>query len=160
IAEASYGESYEQAVRRIGETHARLGLEPTWYIGGYALVAEHLVKEIVKDNWPRLMSRSGPEAMSQALVALLKAIMLDMDLAITTYRTALEERRQDAERARLAAEQRQTEAGRAITKALGGIAAGDLTTRLEDELAPEFDQLKADFNHTAAALAETLSSVA
>ncbi len=160
IAEASYGDSYEQAVRRIGETHARLGLEPTWYIGGYALVAEHLVKEIVKDNWPRLMSRSGPEAMSQALVALLKAIMLDMDLAITTYLESLEEKRQEAESARLASEQRQSEAVKAITRALGGIAAGDLTTRLEDGLAPEFDQLKADFNHTAAALARTLSSVA
>ena len=160
IAEASYGDSYEQAVRRIGETHARLGLEPTWYIGGYALVAEHLVKAVVKENWPRLMSRSGPEAMSQALVALLKAIMLDMDLAITTYLESLDEKRRQAENARLESERRQSEAVKAITRALGGIAAGDLTTRLEDGLAPEFDQLKADFNHTAAALARTLSSVA
>ncbi|MEX4008296.1 protoglobin domain-containing protein [Neoaquamicrobium sediminum] len=160
IAEASYGDSYEQAVRRIGETHARLGLEPTWYIGGYALVAEHLVKAVVKENWPRLMSRSGPEAMSQALVALLKAIMLDMDLAITTYLESLDEKRRQAENARLESEQRQSEAVKAITRALGGIAAGDLTTRLEDRLAPEFAQLKADFNHTAAALARTLSSVA
>ncbi|MBX9465627.1 MAG: globin-coupled sensor protein [Aquamicrobium sp.] len=106
------------------------------------------------------MSRSGPEAMSQMLVALLKAIMLDMDLAITTYLESLDEKRQEAESARLESEQRQGEAVKAITRALGGIAAGDLTTRLDDRLAPEFDQLKADFNHTAAALARTLSSVA
>jgi methyl-accepting chemotaxis protein len=160
IAEATYGEGYEQAVRRIGNTHARLGLEPTWYIGGYALIAEHLVTAVVKDQWPRLFSRSGPEAMSAALVALLKAMMLDMDLAISTYLEALDEKREEAEAARLESERRQSEAIKAISRALGSIAAGDLTTRLDDRLAPEFDQLKADFNQTAAALAGTLSSVA
>ena len=48
IAEGQFGEDYAKGVRTIGETHARLGLEPQWYIGGYALVLEGLIKAIVK----------------------------------------------------------------------------------------------------------------
>ena len=36
IGSADYGETYVRAVKGIGEAHARLGLEPRWYIGGYA----------------------------------------------------------------------------------------------------------------------------
>src|SRR5690606_1782173 len=108
----------------IGQTHARLGLEPTWYIGGYALIAEHLIKAVVKEQWPGILSRGGgAEAMGASLSALIKAVMLDMDLAISTYLDALDEKREAAETARLESEKRQDEAVAAITKALGGIAA-------------------------------------
>ncbi|MEO3389364.1 methyl-accepting chemotaxis protein [Mesorhizobium sp. CAU 1741] len=161
IAEASYGESYETAVRSIGEVHARIGLEPSWYIGGYALVAEHLIKAIVKEQWPGLLSRgTSPEAMGASLAVLVKAIMLDMDLAISTYLEALDEKRTQVERAHAESELRQSEAVKAITHGLSRIAAGDLSTRLTQQLAPEFDQLKRDFNHTAESLARTLSGVA
>jgi len=161
IAEAEYGASYEAAVRRIGDTHARLGLEPTWYIGGYALIAEHLVKAVIRDRWPGLLSRrAGPERMGAAVAALVKAIMLDMDLAISTYLEALDSRRAEAEAAHAEAEKNQTEAVAAIAAALGRIAAGDLSTRLDAKLAPEFERLKTDFNHAAAALSKTLSTVA
>ncbi len=161
IAEASYGESYENAVKRIGTVHARIGLEPTWYIGGYALVAEHLIKAVVKEQWPGFLSRSStPESMGAALATLIKAIMLDMDLAISTYLEALDERRVEAENARLASEERQNEAIEAITEGLSRIAAGDLSTRLTQTLAPQFDRLKADFNFAAESLGRTLSTVA
>jgi len=53
IAEANYGDSYARGVRAIGETHARLGLEPRWYIGGYALVAEKLMEAVVAEAFPK-----------------------------------------------------------------------------------------------------------
>lgn len=161
IAEATYGESYETAVRTIGQVHARIGLEPTWYIGGYALIAEHLIKAVVKEQWPRLLARgNSPEAMGTALATLVKAIMLDMDLAISTYLEALDERREKAESAHAQAQERQNEAVAAITNGLSKIAAGDLSVRLHQNLAPEFDQLRGDFNHAAESLGQTLSTVA
>src|SRR5690606_32031523 len=36
IASGRYDGDYVTAVSAIGRTHARLGLEPRWYIGGYA----------------------------------------------------------------------------------------------------------------------------
>src|SRR4051812_18803408 len=37
IAAANFGDEYGRSVGIIGQTHARIGLEPRWYIGGYAL---------------------------------------------------------------------------------------------------------------------------
>ncbi len=50
IAKAEFGDDYGQAVRTVGQVHARIGLEPRWYIGGYALVADHLMRAAVKDQ--------------------------------------------------------------------------------------------------------------
>ncbi|MBI1622234.1 globin-coupled sensor protein [Aquamicrobium zhengzhouense] len=161
IADANYGPDYEAAVKRIGQTHARLGLEPTWYIGGYALVFERLIQAVVKEQWPGLFSRrTAPEAMSASLSALMKAVLLDMDLAISTYLDAQEEQRQKAEAERLEAERRQQQAVTAITAALRQVASGDMSTRLTEDLAPEFAQLKADFNDAIVALSGTLVQVA
>ncbi len=56
IAAANYSDDYASAVRKIGQTHARIGLEPRWYIGGYAVVIEQLIHAIVRDQWPRLLA--------------------------------------------------------------------------------------------------------
>ncbi|THK35801.1 hypothetical protein EHS39_23065 [Ensifer sp. MPMI2T] len=48
IAEAKFNAEYGARVKAIGQVHARIGLDPRWYIGGYALIAEHLIGEVVK----------------------------------------------------------------------------------------------------------------
>ncbi|HLH49304.1 MAG TPA: protoglobin domain-containing protein, partial [Roseiarcus sp.] len=63
IAAAEFGEGYSRSVREIGEANGRMGLEPRWVIGGYALIVERLVAAIVKEQWPTLlrMRRAGPD---------------------------------------------------------------------------------------------------
>jgi methyl-accepting chemotaxis protein len=39
IARGEYQTGYGENVRRIGEAHARIGLEPRWYVAGYALTS-------------------------------------------------------------------------------------------------------------------------
>ena len=34
LATGQFDAQYHQSVRRIGATHARIGLEPRWYVGG------------------------------------------------------------------------------------------------------------------------------
>jgi len=58
IATGAFDRGYVEGVQRIGTTHARIGLEPRWYIGGYALVMDGLMKAIVRDH----ESRSGSGA--------------------------------------------------------------------------------------------------
>lgn len=153
IAAADFGTEYANRVQAIGKTHARLGLEPRWYIGGYALIAEQLVHAVIAERWPRLaLSKKRAHRTAEAVSALMKAVMLDMDLAITTYLEALEEQRQEAEK-------RQTDAVNALTAALEQLAAGDLTTRIDQPLAAEFDKLKADFNATATQLQKALLTI-
>lgn len=97
ISSGAFDDQYVGKVRTIGLTHARIGLDTRWYIGGYALILEHLIKSIVTELWPRGMMLRRPqksgEEVGAALGALLKAVLLDMDLAISVYADAAEEAR-------------------------------------------------------------------
>ena len=160
IADGKFGDEYAKGVRTIGETHARLGLEPQWYIGGYALVLEQLIHAAVARSWPTLTKRTRPQEVSEAVAVLVKATLVDMDLAISIYLEALETKRQAAETARQLAEQQQAAAMSALTAALRDLAQGDLASRLDAELSPQFDDLKADFNQAVIKLSEAMRMVA
>jgi len=106
ISAASYTDEYFRSVRTIGETHARIGLEPSWYIGGYALIAEQIIAPVMAEIWPRGLRRNKASADAAAAVsALIKAIFLDMELAISTYVEASNQARLKAEEAGRQAEE-------------------------------------------------------
>jgi methyl-accepting chemotaxis protein len=161
ISSAEYGDDYVRAVKGIGQAHARLGLEPRWYIGGYALVTEQLIHAVVEEQWPGLLHRNkaGAARVAGNLSALMKAVMLDMDYAISTYLDALAEERNRAEVARADAARKTAEAMQAMASALERLAAGDLVSRVEAELATEFSGLKRDFNCAVEKLLETMTAV-
>ena len=161
IASANYGEDYVRGVRAIGQVHARIGLEPRWYIGGYALLTEQLVKAVVREDWPRgfVAKKGGGDALGRKIASLIKAVLLDMDFAISIYIETLEEQRKAAEDIRLAAEARQTQAVGALGRALARLAAGDLATPFSEAVSPEFQKLKDDYNAAVVSLAETLRAV-
>ena len=52
IATGHYDAEFVETVKTIGKTHARIGLEPRWYIGGYALVVEQLIHKVMEHRWP------------------------------------------------------------------------------------------------------------
>src|SRR6218665_1041658 len=49
LAEGELDGNYLDNARKIGLRHARIGLEPRWYIGGYSLIAETLIKGVIQD---------------------------------------------------------------------------------------------------------------
>ncbi len=162
IADAEFGSTYESAVRRIGQAHAKLGIEPGIYVAGYALVTEQLVKAVVAEHWPRRfgMSKGGHDDAASALNSLIKAVMVDIGLAISVYMEELEAERREAEAARAAAEADQKAALDAVTAALHSLAEGDLKMRISDDLAGAFGPLKSDFNGATVALEKAIASVA
>ena len=160
IASGEFGSDYAEGVRTIGKIHAKIGLEPQWYIGGYALVTEHLIKAVVSDHLKHAGRFSRPEKMgrelSASLAALVKAIMLDMDLSISIYIEALEEARMAEAEARAAAERNQAAVVDALAAALNALAGGDLTARFAAETTPDYQRLKEDFNGAMASLEEAM----
>jgi len=91
ILDARFDESYEASVTKIGQVHNKLGLEPRWYIGGYNALVTGLVAAI--DRMPtKLFDRSAGKQKAAIQAAVIKAAMLDMDLAISVY---IEEGRRD-----------------------------------------------------------------
>ncbi|HXX62303.1 MAG TPA: protoglobin domain-containing protein [Bacteroidota bacterium] len=63
----------------IGETHERIGLEPRWYLGAYAIYFSLLAPAIVE------IYRSEPHHAERTLSALVKQLLLDAQLAMEAY---------------------------------------------------------------------------
>ena len=85
VAEARFDEPYFRSVTRIGETHYRIGLSPTWYFGGYNFLLTALIERVNKDFAGGLMKGRHEETRRQLLRSLSKAVMVDMDFAISVY---------------------------------------------------------------------------
>jgi len=105
ICEGEFGDRYLASVERIGRAHARLGLTPNWYFGGYSKIAGGLIQAVTEAAWKK-RGRFGPSnanAVNADLAAVMKAAMLDMDLCMSTIDACTVERR-NAERDRLADE--------------------------------------------------------
>jgi methyl-accepting chemotaxis protein len=161
ISSGSFDDRYVSKVRTIGLTHARIGLEPRWYIGGYAIILDHLIKAAVSEAWPKgLMQRGGKEAAAEAgeaLSALVKAVMLDMDFAISVYMEAAEEARLKGE-AEMQEKERSLVAN-SIGAGMAKLAAQDLTYRLTSEMPEAYRKLQSDFNAALEQLEKAVQGV-
>ncbi|CAN5274548.1 globin-coupled sensor protein [soil metagenome] len=155
------GPDYVQAVERIGQSNARAGLAPRWSIGGYALVVEGLIRAVLAKR-PKGGLFGGGKAHGDGadqVVALTKAVFLDMDLALSAYFAVLLDERDRLEAERQASDQQRAAAIAALGAALSRLAAGDLSARVEGVLSAEFESLKTDFDNAAAALDKTMNAV-
>lgn len=94
IASGVFDEDYMKSVVTIGRTHDRIGLDPRWYIGGYAHITASMFDKVIKNSMKgRLfLSRRDRQDLPVALSALVRAIFLDMDLAISAYLQSGEEK--------------------------------------------------------------------
>lgn len=162
IANGDFNSDYANKVLTIGKVHARIGLEPRWYVGGYALVVEHLLTAALKEMWPKsgFFSRPdvSPEAAAAKLSSLIKAVFLDMDLSISVYMDASDVAKQKEVQAQVVAEERKIVSD-SFGAALKLIAAGDLTARIEGALPEAYETLRDDFNQAAVALSQAIGNI-
>ncbi len=72
-------EAYLRDRRQIGEVHVRIGLEPRWYLGAYALYLSMLT--------PLVCSHVAADSMrgERMLVALQKLLLFDVQIAVERY---------------------------------------------------------------------------
>ncbi|MGJ3232666.1 MAG: protoglobin domain-containing protein [Oceanicaulis sp.] len=109
ICDAEFGQDYLESVERIGKAHARLGLKPNWYFGGYAKIAGGLLKTVARQAvaGSGFLRRADPDGLEADIDALTKAAMLDMDLCMSTIE-ACAAKTKAAERDKLANDFEQT----------------------------------------------------
>ncbi|GBQ37337.1 hypothetical protein GOB83_07575 [Acetobacter fabarum] len=160
ILSGKFGPDYVSDVTRIGHAHARIGLEPRWYIDGYAVlldaICRRLIKQGVRGGRRFSLGRAAVEAemgekLGQQIGAILKAAFLDMDLVISTYLARLEEERQKAASERSALEQ--------IAQALERVAEGDLSATLARDVAERSPVLAAAFAKLKTGLNDVVSDI-
>lgn len=143
VFETGLDQAYHERALKIGNTHARIGLEPKWYIGGYALILEHMITAMML----RGAGRFSParRRMANDLVALVKVSMIDMDIALSTYFEMAEKNTRDIVLGKMGV-------------SLRGLAEGDLGTRMSD-LPDSFRQVEDDFNAAMDKLSATIGLV-
>jgi len=88
-----FDQAYRDSINQIGHVHCRIGLEPRWYIAGYRYVLTRLHTYLVRKY------RVSSKNLGTVLDHVTSAVMLDMDLAISTYEEKLlQERAEQTER--------------------------------------------------------------
>ncbi|WP_395821009.1 methyl-accepting chemotaxis protein [Devosia sp.] len=163
IAKGEFDADYMERSTRIGLRHAKIGLEPRWYIGGYGVIVENVVKGVLHDllveklgNKPKGLAGmfnadktdvgAVADEVADGLSALCKAIMIDIDVAVSVYfqqltDTAAAEAQKSAEKV--------ARTVKLTGAALQALAEGDLTARITEPFEPEFQQIKDDTNGVA-----------
>ena len=162
ISSGNFNTDYVANVRTIGQVHARIGLEPRWYIGGYAIVLDHLIQQVVREVFPKksLIGKRHMEAeeAGKALGNLVKAVMLDMDLAISVYIDEAEAAKQKAQAEAIASERALV--SNIFGTAMARIAAKDLTHCMSEDVPDAYQSVCNDFNDAVQQLSETIGRIA
>lgn len=146
-------EQYAAASRRIGLVHAKLGIEPRYYVAAYAHVLSDMTAAVMRDAAGPMLPGRAREAEAR-LSAVIRLLMLDMEMAITAY---LEER--DAR----ALEMRQTTANE-IEQTVGETAralieASELLDRAANGLSEAVDAASIAASSAAAGSEEAAANV-
>jgi len=163
ISDAKFDQAYLAAAIKVGEIHAKIGLEPRWYIGGYALLIEPMIAAVLAARWPKTgfwsKKTKQPKSSDVALelASLTKAAFLDMELVISVYLDSLTA-------ARLVRDEREKASNAKIMETLGdalnALALGNLTHRIGDSSLPEdYTRLGKDFNSAMTKLQETMVAI-
>jgi signal transduction histidine kinase len=79
LAGPSLDEAFVAQRRQIGEVHERIGLEPRWYLGAYAVYLSLLIP-VIHDAYA-----DDPECAMRSIVALQKLLFFDVQLAMEAY---------------------------------------------------------------------------
>lgn len=79
VFSGNFDGEYVASVQKIGEAHARIDLDPRWYIGAYCFALDYLHNVVRKEM------HDDPERIATVATAINKAVFLDMDFAISIY---------------------------------------------------------------------------
>ncbi|MFC3174750.1 methyl-accepting chemotaxis protein [Novosphingobium bradum] len=132
---------YHAAAERIGTTHARIGLDPHWYVGGYATVMDRLLSRLLRNPLRRL---SGSR-LSATVRSFVRHALLDMTIALGGYFRA-EAEKKDA-------------VVRKLCQAMKELSAGNFAVEIED-LPADYAELKRDFDAMRDTVGQLLGNLA
>lgn len=118
----------QQRSAKVGQVHAKVGLTPSFYVSGYALVLDVLVERAITSHPVGMLAGRG---LARTVATMVKTALLDMEAALSAYFKA-EEAGRNAVIDRLG-------------EALAAISTGDLRQDL-DGLPDGYDKISADFH--------------
>ncbi|WP_363346890.1 methyl-accepting chemotaxis protein [Methylocystis echinoides] len=163
IASGDFGQQFVEVGAAVGRAHARMGIAPRWYIGGYALILTMLAAKVIEARWPKAVfgaRATNGKQVAEEISALIKPTLLDMDVGVSVYLDVLEERRLQADKARAVLESDQRSMLLDFGDSLQRLAQGDLMAKIDKEFSGNYEKLRLDFNKALDSLDEAMSSIA
>jgi methyl-accepting chemotaxis protein len=161
IAQAKFDNDYVQSVNRVGNRHNIIGLEPKWYIGGYSNIAMTLVQNMITQTMSGPLAGRRREELSRALCAFLKALLLDIDLSVTTYMDAMEISRQST--MTTLSSEFENEVQQIVTNLLSisenSSSNVQMVAAAAEELSASINEISSQVGHTANSARETAAIV-
>ncbi|GCD54173.1 methyl-accepting chemotaxis protein [Acetobacter pasteurianus] len=142
ILSGVFGKKYIDNVIRIGTTHAKIGLDPQWYIAGYAILLDCIIQQLTARAAQKASRRNKSadlERLGKDLGTLIKVALLDMDLSISIYLDKLRDEREKAEKDSNAALE-------VISQAIEKVAQGDMSVTLDKMVSEKAPRLTKSFN--------------
>ncbi len=91
----TFDSDYLESVRRVGRCHVDVGLEPSWYLGGYTFCLGRLFA-VISTAYPDTPFKARAEKRASFQHALIRAVMFDIQAALSTYLEAYEARKREA----------------------------------------------------------------
>jgi methyl-accepting chemotaxis protein len=89
LLNGTFDGDYQDCVHKVGEAHFKHSLEPDRYIGAYCFLLNEMIENIIRKN------KFKPRAIAEKIVALNKAVFLDMHLALDVYHRAHEHKQKE-----------------------------------------------------------------
>jgi len=132
---------YRAAAEKIGTTHARIGLDPQWYIGGYAVVVDRLLRAFLR----RPLALLRPWRVSATIRSLIRHALLDMTISLGRYFI------DETEKKNTAIDK--------VCRAMKELAAGNFAVQLE-ELPADYADLRRDFEAMRDTVGQLLGNLA
>ena len=97
LFDGNFDDGYRESAVRIGNVHHKIGLTPSWYLSGYGNLLGELLAVIAAKASGLTGAQRRRTAQIQQAVA--RAVMVDIDLALSSYWDALmREREEDTEK--------------------------------------------------------------
>jgi methyl-accepting chemotaxis protein len=154
VFSGNFDQGYIDSVMRIGRTHATIGLEPRWYIGGYAISLGKLLGIAANES----KGLFGGGKIAQLSDALVRVAMMDLELVVTVYFEDSQATAQAEQKAAIEREQGQVVS--IFGAGLDALSRGDLTFTLDaGHIAPAYDSLRASFDETQERLREIVGKI-
>ena len=162
VLAARYDDAYLKDVRAIAEAHVNVGFKSEWAIGGYARILDEMVRSILATRWPKGfgVKTAQRDKAGDAIGAVIKAALLDMDLLLSFQNDIVEHQHLEAAGLRSETDLEQKKAIHGLAGALQALSEGDLRHRMSQSFTGEYAKLGADFNKAISHLEEVMGAIA
>lgn len=163
ISSATFGLQYVNTVRQIGRTHAKIGLDPRWYIGGYALLLASIIRDVTAQlapPAPLLPPKMAFSKITESLSSLCKAVFLDMDLTISIYiDEAKKLNKEEMNKLDEAIEQERQFVTERFGRIIDALANKNLSHTVDGEFPKTYLPMRDNLNRAISSLCQTLHAI-